>query len=122
MTKRAFTLYWVPVLGYTLLIFALSSMSQPPVPSFVSGDSLHYPEYAVLAFLLARAFHGALAGPALPKHLLWAVALALAFGATDEFHQAFVPDRLPDVGDWVHDGIGAACGALVWGVWRWTRR
>jgi VanZ family protein len=114
--------YWLPVVAYSLLIFALSSMSRPPIPSGVSGDLLHYPEFAVLAFLLARAFHGARPGAPLPKHVLWAMALTVAFGATDEFHQAFVPDRVPDVMDWLHDGIGAAAGLLLWGIWRWIRR
>lgn len=122
MTQRRFALYWLPVLLYVALIFILSGMSAPPVPPGVSGDLLHYPEFAVLALLLARAFQGSETGFARPKHLLWAFALSVLFGATDEFHQAFVPDRVPDVRDWLHDGIGSAAGVFLWGIWRWTRR
>lgn len=122
MTQRRFALYWLPVLLYVVLIFILSGMSAPPVPAGFPGDALHYPEFAVLAFLLARALHGSAPGFARPRHLLWAFVLSVLFGATDEFHQAFVPDRVPDVRDWLHDGIGSAAGVFFWGVWRWIRR
>jgi len=122
VTQRRFALYWLPVLLYVILIFILSGMSAPPVPAGISGDSLHYPEFAVLALLLARAFQGGSPGLARPSHLLWALSLSVLFGATDEFHQAFVPDRVPDVRDWLHDGIGSAAGLFLWGIWRWTRR
>ena len=122
MTQRRFALYWLPVLLYVVLIFILSGMSAPPVPAGIPGDALHYPEFAVLAFLIARALHGSAPGMARPKHLLWAFLLSVLFGATDEFHQAFVPDRVPDVRDWLHDGIGAAAGVFLWGIWRWIRR
>ena len=122
MTRQFFLRYWLPVLAYSLLIFVLSGMSRPPLPAGVQGNILHYPEFALLAFLLARAFHGERTGPPLPKHILWTFVLAVAFGATDEFHQAFVPDRVPDVRDWLNDGIGSAAGLLLWGAWRWIRR
>jgi VanZ family protein len=122
VTQRRFALYWLPVLLYVVLIFILSGMSAPPVPSGFPGDALHYPEFAVLAFLLARALQGSAPGFARPRHLLWAFVLSVLFGATDEFHQAFVPDRVPDVRDWLHDGIGSAAGVFFWGVWRWIRR
>lgn len=122
MTQRRFTLYWLPVLLYVALIFILSGMSVPPVPAGISSDALHYPEFAVLAFLLARALQGSSPGFARPTHLLWAFVLSVLFGATDEFHQAFAPDRVPDVRDWLHDGIGSAAGVFMWGIWRWIRR
>ena len=39
------------------------------------------------------------------------MALASLYGATDEFHQSFVPGRDSDVLDWVADTLGAALGA-----------
>jgi VanZ family protein len=122
VTKRSFASYWLPAILYVLLIFILSGMSRPPIPAGVSGDVLHVPEFALLGFLLARALKGERTGTVGPSDLLWAFVLAVAFGASDEFHQAFVPDRVPDVHDWIHDGIGAAAGVAAWGVWRWVRR
>lgn len=113
---------WLPPALYLVLIFVLSSMSHPPVPEGLDQNLLHFPEYAVLGFLLARALQGRRPGP-LPLLLAGAALLLSAlFGLSDEFHQAFVPDRVPDVVDWYHDVIGAVVGVAVWGGWRWMRR
>jgi VanZ family protein len=114
--------FWLPPFLYLALIFVLSSLSQPPIPPGISGDSLHFPEYAILGFLLARAFHSALGfqKPALSAFL--ALACSVLWGATDEFHQAFVPGRVPDLGDLAHDAIGATVGMCGWLAWLWWRR
>jgi VanZ family protein len=118
--RRALAL-WLPPLAYLAVIFALSSMSHPPVPRFISQDLLHYPEYALLGFLLARALHGdGDRHPALSSMGL-ALLLTAFFGAADEVHQAFVPNRLPDLVDLRRDVIGGAAGILFWWGWRWRR-
>ena len=122
MTSGRFLRYWLPPLLYLALIYLLSDMSRPPLPGDWDGNLLHYPEYAVLGFLLARAFQGERpGGPSLPS-LLGAFLLAVVLGALDEVHQSFVPGRMPDPADWLHDTVGAAFGAAAWGVWRWARR
>lgn len=69
----------------------------------------HMAEYAVL-FLLLRAALGS-GGSRRPG--LKALLLTLAYAATDEFHQRFVPGRGPSVIDVAIDG----CGALIaWGA------
>jgi VanZ family protein len=42
-----------------------------------------------------------------------AVLLATFYGAFDEVHQAFTPDRSPDVRDLVADCLGAAIGVAA---------
>ena len=50
--------------------------------------------------------------PLYRRHL--AVLLAVAFfGATDEWHQAFVPGRSCEFTDWLADAVGGALGLLV---------
>jgi VanZ family protein len=44
---------------------------------------------------------------------LWAFAVALLYGLSDEFHQAFVPGRHPDPLDIVTDIAGAAAALLA---------
>jgi VanZ family protein len=48
-------------------------------------------------------------------------AIAAAYGATDEWHQSFVPGRAAELRDLVMDAIGAALGlgaTWAWGIIR----
>jgi VanZ family protein len=42
-----------------------------------------------------------------------AIAVGTAYGASDEWHQSFVPNRSSDSGDLAADAVGAAAGAAV---------
>jgi VanZ family protein len=35
------------------------------------------------------------------------------YGASDEWHQSFVPGRMVEVADWLADSIGGVIGAVV---------
>ena len=115
--------YWGPVALYAGLIFYLSSQSHPEqyVPNFVllkMGDKvLHAIEYALLGFLCYRAFRHAAGTWATQYAMLLAVAAATIYGATDEWHQAFVPFREPDQWDLATDLLGALVGVVAWA---WT--
>ena len=122
MKLRGLLLYWFPPALYLLLIYILSGMSRPPVPEGIDQNLLHFPEYALLGFLLARALQGERRGRVSWGLMAGAVALSALFGFLDEFHQAFVPERVPDLSDWIHDLIGAAAGVLAWGGHRWIRK
>ena len=71
----------------------------------------HVVGYALLglAFLHALVPQGAAA----LRAAVIAVALATGYGATDEFHQGFVPGRGPAVTDVLIDMVGASLGAGV---------
>ena len=107
---------WLPPIVYMVLIFHLSSESSPipEVTALVWDKLLHLTEYALLAFLFCRALTG--------EGLGWlaatggALLLTMAYGATDEWHQAFVPLREMDVRDWLADTAGAMFGAGVYAV------
>lgn len=104
---------WLPPLVYMAVIFGFSSLSNPfpPLTARVSDRILHFVEYGGLAALFVRA----LASEGFPWRtaILGAVVLTSLYGATDEFHQAFVPGRLSDVRDWITDTIGGGVGALA---------
>jgi VanZ family protein len=112
--------YWGPVALYAGLIFYLSSQSHPEryVPSFLFlelGDKvLHAIEYAVLGFLCYRAFRHAAGSYGEHYAVMMAVGAATLYGATDEWHQAFVPFRESDRWDLATDLLGAFVGALAW--------
>jgi VanZ family protein len=107
---------WSAVGAYLALIFWLSSQSDP-LPALTENiwdKALHAVEYGGLGFLLALAF---LASGLVPRRALLAAALgASVYGATDEVHQAFVPNRSCDVRDWAADSVGAALGAAAVGI------
>lgn len=107
---------WGPVVAYMAIIFALSSRSVLPSPLGLNDKVVHFGFYGGLALLALRATAGGrLAGLSLPA-MLAAWAIATVYGATDEFHQSFVPGRSADVWDLVADAAGAALAVVAFGA------
>ena len=110
-------------------IFVFSSMPAPRVestaeqvrgvtPSSLAGRILtsqatsHLVEFGVLAILLYRI---PLIRRTHLRPLAWSVPLgiAVAYGASDELHQAFVPGRVASLTDLGFDVLGAVAGTAV---------
>lgn len=117
MTERARrTLFGALAALWACLIFWESSQPNPfpflPPEIFAHDKLLHMGAYAVLAGLavgaLARARLASLARAAAV-----AAVLATAYGATDEWHQVYVPGRDADPWDWAADAVGASAGAAA---------
>jgi VanZ family protein len=101
---------WLPALLWATLIFLLSAMSYPPKPGpdFPFKDKLgHVGIYAVLGWLIVSALHRG-HGLALPKAAALAIVLVAAYGASDEWHQSFTPNRHNRVTDVVIDTVGGS--------------
>lgn len=108
---------WGPVVGLMALIFWLSSRSILPSPAtfFLTDKQVHAMTYGVLALLVGRALARARWSGVTAGRMVVAVAVAVLYGVTDEWHQSFVPGRTPDVADLYADASGAACAAvLLW--------
>ena len=108
MARSRLLTVWLPVVVWAAVIFTLSS-----IPSLSTGlgtwDTIlrkgaHLTEYAVLGALLYRA---------LGRELL-ALAVGLAYAASDELHQHFVHGRHASPLDVAIDAVGVAAGMLVW--------
>ncbi len=104
--SRALSL-WLPVVAWAGLIFALSS-----IPDLGTGlgtwdlvlrKLAHAAEYAVLGFLLVRAIGRESA----------ALALGIAYAASDELHQHFVAGRHGSAVDVLIDAAGVAAGVVA---------
>jgi len=106
---------WLPSLLWAGLIFWLSSRSKLPQvgPEFPNKDKVaHFVFYGILGLLVFLALRRAHNLP-LPKAALLAILVASAYGATDELHQWFVPQRSCDVWDWTTDTLGAGIAAAA---------
>jgi len=108
MTRSRVLTLWLPVFAWAAVIFAFSS-----IPSLSTGlgtwdtvlrKGAHIAEYAILGALLYRA---------LGREAL-ALAVGIAYAATDEFHQRFVHGRHSSPVDVAIDAVGLALGMLVW--------
>lgn len=138
--------YWIPVLLWMALIFsastdALSSGNTSRIigpivrwlfPSIddatlwtivaVLRKSAHVVEYAILSLLVWRALRKPVRGDVRPwkwSHALWALAWAVLYSFSDEFHQGFVPSREGSIRDVGFDTAGAVLGLLT--VWCWGK-
>jgi VanZ family protein len=111
--------FWLPVILWASLIFVFSSEAVPTASKiywkdFVVKKSAHVVEYAIFAILLFRAMVNS--GVARKKAAFYTLALAMVYGATDEFHQSFTPGREPRIRDWIFDTIGA--GFASYYLWK----
>jgi VanZ family protein len=144
-----FLKYWLPVVVWMAVIFGLSTNAgssantsriiEPLLrwlfPTISSGTmeqvhtfvrkAAHLGEYAVLGLLLWRALrqtrrHGI--GSSRWKAAAAVVLMSVAYAATDEFHQSFVPTRGASVRDVVIDTCGTLIGLALGCVWTNRRR
>ena len=130
---------WLPVLCWMSLIFMASTnalsaghtgaiiipfllrlfphMSQRALDWIHLGirKTAHLVEYGILGLLLWRAIPEHRPSPEVADWWRAGVALLVAtfYGATDEFHQSFVPSRGPSVHDVMIDACGAAIALTV---------
>ena len=106
-------LLWLPAVLYMALIFYSSSQSDPApgLTHAVWDKLLHGSGYAVLGVFFALALRGE--GLSLGKTVVLAIVLTSLYAASDEYHQAFTPQRQSDVDDWLADSIGGTAGAAA---------
>ncbi|MFZ2452036.1 MAG: VanZ family protein [Methylovulum miyakonense] len=101
------------LLAYCGFIYWLSDQATLPTPDLFSGeDKLHHAGAYFILAALAWANFRRIAKP--PIILATAVIVfGSLYGASDEWHQSFVPGRSPDVLDWLADTLGAVLAVLV---------
>jgi VanZ family protein len=107
---------WGPAAAIMALIFIASAQSQAALPNYAGWDwpvkkTAHVLIYASLAWAYLRGLAGGRA-PSWREAVL-AIMLAGLYGASDEFHQSFVPGRGATVVDVGIDTLGAALGVAV---------
>ena len=132
---KVFIIYWLPPLVWMLFIFptndalTVSSTSHIIVPLLrwlfpnadpVTIDSfhilarkfIHFFEYALLAFLLFRAFRGKNKDWQM-RWILYAGVITIGYGSLDEFFQTLIPSRTGELSDWIIDVAGAVFALCI---------
>jgi len=105
---------WAPVVAQMAAIFFVAGRtSVPSLPAGLSSYTGHFLGYALLGALALRAFAGGAWSGVTPRAAWSAVLLSSAYGVTSELHQIFVPNRRPQVTDWLADTAGAVIAVLV---------
>ena len=133
-STRFTVLSWVFVAAVAVLIFCMSaktgdaldhdsgiiSFLLEALPVDVSPVG-HFAEFFLLGLALMNALRLHLT---LPKACMLSTLIASLYGASDEFHQIFVPARTCDPADWLVDTIAALLGALLfWTIFTiWQKR
>ena len=99
---------WGPAVGWAALLFVLSAVPDlGGLRGLPHGDKFgHAALYAVLGAALG---YGWSRSPRYLSHLLL-IGLGALYGMTDEWHQMYVPGRVPDVADWIADVVGLVIG------------
>jgi hypothetical protein len=72
----------------------------------------HFTEFLILTLLCAR-FLKWWCGQQTQKTIAIAMVFCIAYAASDEWHQTFVPDRFGSVQDVLIDGLGVAAAGLI---------
>jgi VanZ like family len=117
-TMKTKMLRWALTLAYAAGIFYLSSRPWYGVPHIPYLDkAVHLGLYMGLGFLCAWALEATTSQRG-PKVILAATMMVACYGATDEFHQLFVPGRSAEFLDLLSDAIGGGLGAWLSAVVR----
>lgn len=114
LVRKKFLYFWLPVLIWAFIIFILSSI--PNLESglkqdFVLRKIAHILEYAILNFLLIRAFTAE--GLDCKKAIIFSTILALLYALSDEYHQTFVFGRAGKIQDVGIDSIGITLASIL---------
>lgn len=111
----SFVQFQLPAIAWCLFIFTVSSIPSSRIPGFVeyTDKLVHAGVFAVLCWL----FHIALFFQPNLSLRRWspyiALALTMAYGASDEYHQMFTPGRTTEFTDFLADSIGGGMYVLV---------
>jgi len=113
---------WWPSLLIMGVIFLASSTPGKEMPSFGLADTLikkggHMTGYFLLTLSALRGIH-----QSGKKASALAMALALLYAISDEFHQTFIPGRHPSTFDVLIDMTGAGLALWAEQAFPWLRK
>jgi VanZ family protein len=96
-----------------LWLFPNTTPETLAVVHVITRKVAHFSEYAILAYLAARAFRTSPRPALASRWLIAALALIVAYALLDEYHQSFVPSRTGSVYDSLIDMAGGLTALLI---------
>jgi len=100
---------------WALVIFAGASVQPPPGPCILfehEDKIIHFLEYAILTFLIYKAFIHAPKIRIARRSIAWSVAIGFCYGALLEMRQCWLPYRECSMADLAANWTGVAVMAL----------
>jgi VanZ family protein len=99
-------------------LFPNISEEQLTLAHFITRKVAHFAEYAILAWLAARAFTTSSRQALRRQWFLISLLLVIIYSLSDEYHQSFVPSRTGSIYDSLIDISGGLTALLIYALWR----
>ena len=96
-----------------LWLFPHTSAETLDIIHYSTRKVAHFTEYAILAFLAARAFRTSPRPAISSRWFLICATLVVVYALMDEYHQSFVPSRTASISDSLIDIAGGLTALLV---------
>jgi len=114
---RKFLFIWGPPAVVAFVIFIGSAIPGQEIPSYpeIFNNIIHFSEFAVLGFFLARALDDFRVSTRMFDTVAWTTVICAGYGLIVELYQFTVPNRVFDTADLVMDAAGALAGSLIYG-------
>lgn len=108
--------FWLPVVLCMAFIFSVSCLPQPAIARLFAFQDIafHLLAYSVLAALFLRALRNTCTRIKAVSAAALSIVFCVLYGASDEFHQSFIPGRYSSGIDVLIDGIGSVIGSLIY--------
>ena len=106
---------WGPPAGVALVIFIGSAIPGREIPQYpeVFSNIIHFLEFAVLGFFLARALDNFRISTRMFDTVAWTTVICSGYGLIVELYQFTVPNRVFDTADLAMDAAGALVGSVI---------
>ncbi|MFA5117901.1 MAG: VanZ family protein [Candidatus Omnitrophota bacterium] len=113
-----FIKYWIPVIIYAIIIFQVSATPGEEILTLFPKQDIvaHVLEYFIFALLINRALKAYFPGISFGARFLAVSLIGIVYGASDEFHQMFVPNRYCSSADLWCDSLGVFAANIVYGL------
>ena len=109
--------------AYASLIYYESSTDTSSVSLPSHSDKLiHFFVFGLLCLMLCWTLSSFTIRSKWISKTILAIGITSLYGASDEFHQFFTPNRSVDIFDWVADTTGAVVAGFLWHIITHRRR